>query len=263
MDIIAAHQQGLLEQLEAEVADLAGRPRDHGQRAIVLHHLYDHSRGAHGWALAEARQALRIAARLQKLDRYVERWGWRMRDREQAKAALQLLADSLGCEGQKRTAATYRAYRMTATAALHPVAEECLPGDLYGSLLLCHRSRRDAAASPACETMALAEASENWAAGAADAAAIAHAWDAIRACGLRRVAERLLGSQALAKSAMRDARQGGLKLEAEVRNHRLLPAAFAANPAQHFYALQLALANRRRQQWREACDADEAVALAA
>jgi hypothetical protein len=263
MDIIAAHQQGLLEQLEAEVADLAGRPHDHGQRAIVLHHLYDHSRGAHEWALTEARQALRIATRLQKLDRYVERWGWRIRDREQAKAALQLMTDSLGIEGRKRAAATYRAYRMTATAALHPVAEECLPGGLYGSLLRCHRSRRDAVPCLAGEITAMAEASESWATGAADAAAIERAWDAIRATGLRRVAERLLGSQALAKAAMRDARKGGLKLEAEVRKHRLLPAAFAANPAQHFYALQLALANRRRQQWREACDADEAVALAA
>lgn len=263
MDIIAAHQEGLLEQLDAEVADLAGRPRDHGQRAIVLHHLYDHSRGAHSWALAEARQALRIAARLQKLERFVERWGWRIRGREQAKAALQLLAESLGSERQERTAATYRAYRMTATAALLPVAEERLPADLCGALFLCHRARRDAAAMPASEITTLAEASENWACGSVDAASIQQAWDAVRLSGLRRVAHQLLGSQALAKAAMRDARKGGPKLETEVRNHRLLPGAFTANPAQHFYALQLALANRRRQQWREACDADEAVALAA
>ena len=49
MDIIAAHQQGLIEQLEEDVKALAGRLRDHGQRAVVLHHLYDHSRGIHGW----------------------------------------------------------------------------------------------------------------------------------------------------------------------------------------------------------------------
>ena len=52
MDIIAAHQQGLIEQLDAEVEALAGRPHDHSQRAIVLLHLYEHSKGGHGWALA-------------------------------------------------------------------------------------------------------------------------------------------------------------------------------------------------------------------
>ena len=41
-------------------------------------------------------------------------------------------------------------------------------------------------------------------------------------------------------------------------------SAFRANPAQHFYAMHRALAERRRQQWRELCDLDEnAVALAA
>jgi hypothetical protein len=39
MDIIAAHQQGLIEQLEGEVSALSGRPSDYGQRTVVLHHL--------------------------------------------------------------------------------------------------------------------------------------------------------------------------------------------------------------------------------
>jgi hypothetical protein len=39
---------------------------------------------------------------------------------------------------------------------------------------------------------------------------------------------------------------------------------FRANPAQHFYALQHALAERRRRQWREACDREpDAFELAA
>ena len=46
MDIIAAHRQGLIEQLDDEVAALAGRGRDHAQRAVVLHHLYDHGAAA-------------------------------------------------------------------------------------------------------------------------------------------------------------------------------------------------------------------------
>ena len=36
MDIIAAHQQGLIEKLAEEAAALAGRPKDFGQRAVVL-----------------------------------------------------------------------------------------------------------------------------------------------------------------------------------------------------------------------------------
>ena len=36
MDIIAAHQQGLIEKLSEEAAALAGRPNDFGQRAVVL-----------------------------------------------------------------------------------------------------------------------------------------------------------------------------------------------------------------------------------
>jgi len=43
-----------------------------------------------------------------------------------------------------------------------------------------------------------------------------------------------------------------------------LPASFRANPAQHFYALQQMLCERRRQQWREACDLEpDAFELAA
>jgi len=44
----------------------------------------------------------------------------------------------------------------------------------------------------------------------------------------------------------------------------MLPPAFKANPAQHFYALQQMLRERRRQLWREACDREpDAIELAA
>lgn len=263
MDIIAAHQQGLLEQLEAEVADLAGRPQDQGQRAIVLHHLFDHSRGAHRWALAEARQSLRIAARFQKLERRVARWTWRKGDQEQARQALCQLAEAIGKATQARAAVSYRAYRITATAALHAVAEGQLPEDLCSQLLQCHSNRREVVNSSVSAAIALTEENERWARLAVDAAALDGAWAAVRSSRVGRIAERLLGERALAKAAERDAKRDAAKLEAEVRYHRLLPAAFAANPAQHFYSLQLALSNRRRQQWRAACDAEVSVALAA
>jgi len=54
MDILSAHRDGLIEQLEDEVTALAGRGSEHAQRSVVLHHLFDHSRGQYIWALAEA-----------------------------------------------------------------------------------------------------------------------------------------------------------------------------------------------------------------
>ena len=88
MDIIAAHQQGLIEKLAEEAAALAGRAKDFGQRAVVLHHLYDHSRGHHQWALAEARRELHIAAAIETLRRKLRQWGWLAARRERARLAL-------------------------------------------------------------------------------------------------------------------------------------------------------------------------------
>src|SRR5436190_11997098 len=142
MDIIAAHRHGLIEQLEEEVLSLAGRARDHGQRAVVLHHLYDHSCGSHSWALAEARRATRICSGLAALQRKLGRWGWRAAQREQARAALELLDAALGEAGRARTAAAYRAYRLTATPALRAEAEGGLPPALFSVLDQCHATRR-------------------------------------------------------------------------------------------------------------------------
>lgn len=254
MDIIAAHQQGLIEQLEEDVKALAGRPRDHGQRAVVLHHLYDHSRGAHGWALAEAHRELRIARGLAALEQRLDRWGWMISGREQARDVLTLLAHALGEDSRARFAAAYRAYRLSATPALRREAEALLPADYLAALEHCHAARRSGEAVAVEAMCQLAEQSEAYAANAAESGALASAWQEIDATGLRRAARRLLGEKALARSAARDRRRGRSKVEAELRADPMLPASFRANPAQHFYALQHAMAERRRQQWREACD---------
>ena len=94
MDIIAAHRDGLIEQLDLEVAALAGRSGDYAQRAVVLHHLFDHSRGNHLWALAEARRTLRIASGLARLRRRVNHWGWPGGSRDQAREALDQLSEA-------------------------------------------------------------------------------------------------------------------------------------------------------------------------
>jgi hypothetical protein len=256
MDIIAAHQQGLIEQLEGEVAAIAGRARDHGQRAIVLHHLFDHSRGAHEWALAEARRELRIARGLEALANRIDRWGWLFSRREEAKRALGILAEALGEESRARCAAAYLAYRLSATPALRGEAEQRLSQELLGALDECHAARRSREAVSTATTSLLAGLSEAQALAAVDHEASNAAWSAVGATWLRRPANRMLGTKALARAEARDRRRGWKQVERELRNDPRLPASFRANPAQHFYALQHALAERRRQQWREACDRD-------
>lgn len=262
MNIIAAHQQGLIEQLEEEVAALAGRPRDHAQRAMVLHHLYDHSRGAHEWALAEARRELRIAGSLASLRQRIDRWGWMISGRESAEAALAALATALGEASRVRCAAAYSAYRLSATGALRSEAEQRVPSELLTLLDRCHAARRSN--DGFAHRFELAEQSERHAASAVDVEALASAWAAVNRTAIGKAATKLLGEKSLARLALGDARRGWAKVERELRDDPALPAAFRANPAQHFYALHRDLCERRRQQWREACDREpDAFELAA
>ena len=264
MDIIAAHQQGLIEQLDAEVEALAGRPRDHSQRAIVLHHLYEHSKACHVWAIAEARRSLRIEAGLARLESRIAGWPWTVRDPERCRAALDALADALGEAARARTIAAYRAYRLSATKALRVEAEASLPLELLRACDDCHSSRRAGQAMAAEAHSALMEESEQLATDAVDLEMVAAAWVTIDATSIGSHARRVLGEKHFARARARDERKGWACAERKLRSDPLLPASFRANPAQHFYALQHALAERRRQQWRDLCDREpDAVALAA
>ena len=264
MDIIAAHRDGLIEQLDLEVAALAGRGTDHAQRAVVLHHLYDHSRGNHYWALFEARHALRFDARLARLRRQLDRWGWLGGSRDLERAALQQLTAALCETERRRTALAYRAYRLSSTQALREEAEASLDPAFLCLLDQCHAARREGANLSLDARSELARLSEDFAEAAMDRDAIDAGWAAIEATGLKRVARRLLGEEALARAAASDQRRGAIRIERALRADPALPPGFRANPAQHFYALQQQLRERRRQQWREACDRElDAFELAA
>lgn len=264
MDIISAHQLGLIEQIEADASALAGRPCDHGQRAVMLHHLYDHSRGSHAWAVLEARRELRIAEGIAKLRRSIGRWGWTSSRRERADAAVGQLAHAIGETGRARSFAAYSAYRLSATPALRAEAEQRLPADMLAGLDRCHLARRSGEEVPIEVREALVTAVELAAAAAVDQSHLASAWSAIDATGLRRSARRLLGEKALLRASCRDSKRGWDVIERDFLSNRALPPSFRANPAQHFYALQHSLAERRRQQWREACDREpDAFELAA
>ena len=254
MDIIAAHQQGLIEKLSEEALALAGRPKDFGQRAVVLHHLYDHSRGAHHWALAEARRTLCIAEGLDRLQRRVARWGWLAARRERARLALEALADALGEQSRARCVSAYTAYRSTGTQSLRDEAARNLPNELFDSLTECHAARRAGSAMAFGAVDALFHASGELVADDCAAEALEAAWLAIDATGLRRAAHRLLGPRTMSRALARDRKRGWPKIEEMLRRDPALPAGFRANPAQHFYALQNVMDERRRQQWREECD---------
>lgn len=264
MDIIAAHRDGLIEQLDLEVAALAGRSRDHAQRSVVLHHLFDHSRGNHIWALAEARRTLRIAEGLERLREHLNRWGWLAGNRDRAREALDQLAEALREADRRRTFFAYRAYRVSSNQALRDEAEANLDPTLLGLLDQCHSARRDGGGLGCDATAELARLSEEFADVSFDHDQIGAAWAAIEATGLKRAARRLLGDKALARLAAKDVRRGSIRVERELRADPCLPPSFKANPAQHFYGLQHLLKERRRQQWREACDREpDAFELAA
>ena len=264
MDIIAAHQQGLTEKLADEAAALAGRPKDFGQRAVVFHHLYDHSRGNHIWALAEARRELQIAAAIGNLRRRVTRWGWLAARRECARMALEMLEQALGEASRTRFVAAYSAYRLSGAKSLRNEAEVILLPELLQLLICCHTARRSGSAMGADESSRLFDESEALAEGASKAAMLERAWVAIDSTALRRLARKLLGQKALERELTRSRKRGWPKVEQELRRDPALPGSFRANPAQHFYALQNVLAERRRQQWREESDREpDAFELAA
>jgi len=264
MDIIAAHRDGLIEQLDLEVAALAGRSRDHAQRAVVLHHLFDHSRGNHLWALAEARRTLRMASGLARLGRSLNKWGWLSGGRDMAREAFEQLADALCESDRSRTISAYRAYRVSSAQALRDEAEVSLDPALLGLLDECHAARRTGTGLSPDAWGELARLSEELANASVDHDRLRAAWEAIEATGLKRAAKRLLGDKALTREAARDLRRGAIRVERELRADRALPPGFRTNPAQHFYALVHLLRERRRQQWREACDQEpDAFELAA
>ena len=205
-------------------------------------------------SLAEARRELRIAEGIDRLRRRLSRWGWLASRRERARVALEVLANSLGEQSRARCVAAYTAYRSTGTRSLRDQAERNLPAELLEALSSCHAARRSGAAMSGDALGILFDESETFVAEVVTADAVEAAWIAIGATGLRRAAHRLLGGRALNRAFARDRRRGWPKIESALRQDRALPTSFRANPAQHFYALQNVLAERRRQQWREECD---------
>lgn len=256
MDIISAHQLGLLEQLEADASSLAGRAGDHHQRAVVLYHLFDHSGGAHDWALAEAVRELHLAAGVCKLWAWLDRWGWTVPDRVGVTQAMETLVASIGLASRQRCMAAYRAYRVTAVAALKGEAGRFLGPELFTALAQCHQCRRAGEALADELRECLFGGSEQLAGRAVEADGFSVAWNKVESSRARRVARKLLGAKPVKRSSVRPSARTRAKMERMLMRSPLLPASFRANPSQHFFTLQFGLAQRRRKQLHDYCDAE-------
>lgn len=264
MDIIASHQHGLFEQMEVEAESLAGRARDSAQRAVVYHHLADSLGLAHGYALLAAHGALAIDPAIDELKRHVRRAWWRLGAGERAAllGRVATFGEALRELDRRRCEGALLAYRLAATPGLAEEARRQLDPALAAAFAAC-RSRPGGADREA--RRALFAAHQRWAEALIGDRIEAAISDLDWRLGARPVAAAITLLR-IPMSAYEQAERRGLaRIERGLRRSKALPARFAANPAQAFYALQRQMAERRR---RAAVDyaelsPDEAVSLAA
>lgn len=262
MDIIASHQQGLVEQLEIEAASLAGRGRDSAQRAVVYHHLADSLGLANGYALLAAEGALAIDRAVATLERAARRSWWRLRGEERAAAAARArqFGEALRELDRRRCEAALLAFRLIATPGLSEQASLRLDPDLVAATGACRRGEADADMR-----RALFLAQQRWAEAligdGIEAALAALDWP----LGPRAVRSAVEALRIPLRTYERAERRGLGKVERRLRAGKSLPATFAGNPAQTFFTLQRRMAEQRRRAAAEfdELSPDEAVSLAA
>jgi len=244
MNLISAHRDGLAEQLESEAEGLAGRPRDTVQRAIVCHHLFDHSGGRHGYALLAGVASLALDGRIEALRATARRGRWRLGARGAGLAErVEQFADAMRRLDRERCAALLIAYR----SARHPALAEAVAGELRtegdaGTLFAAWQRRSE----------------ERWGA-AIDEAVAALEWP----LGGRRLAP-LLDCARIPLSAFDAAEKRGWRtVERGLLRDPRMPAGFAANPARHYFTMRAAIAERRRRDSMAGFGPDESLCFAA
>jgi hypothetical protein len=263
MDIIASHQSGLIEQLEAEAAALAGRTRDSVQRAITCHHVADLLGLSHGYALLAARGALALDEALVRLERQAKKWRWGRSRAERAALVERVatFAEVVRRIDAERCVGVLMAYRLIATPGLGGEAARRLDPDLLASLraVLAGRGEADGEAR-----RGLFDAHQRWAeetfGTAVGEAVAALQWPHVQA-DVRAVVSALLIPT---RDHDRAERRGLARIEARLRRSTRMPEGFAANPAQAFFKLQRQIIERRRRgPGSDELSPDEAVMLAA
>jgi len=246
MNIIASHQSGLIEQLDAEALALAGRGRDSAQRALVYHHVADMLGLAHGFALLAAHGALSIDATVARMERLARRAWWRLKRAERAALAERIAAfrDRLRDLDAERCSGVLMAYRLAATPGLGCEAANRLAPDLLAALRVAQSARGQADARA---RRALFEAHQRWAdvliGERLDQAIAELEWP----LEPRALDAAVAALRIPARDYDRAERRGFARSERRLRASKLLPPLFAANPAQAFFQLQRQIAERRRR----------------
>lgn len=263
MDIIASHQLGLIEQLEAEAAALAGRARDGTQRVIVYHHVADMLGLSHGYALLAAEGTLALDEAIARMARRCRRWrpGTSRGERAALAERVERFAETLRQLDAERCAGVLMAYRLVATPGLSGEAAKRLEPGLLGALGAARTARGQA---DAALRRALFEEHRQW----AESKFGARVADAVTTLDWRRGSRVVTGAVAtllVTPAAFEQAERRGLgRVEARLRASKRLPPAFAANPAEAFFKLQRSVAERRRRAGGDdQLSPDEAVKLAA
>ena len=283
MDIIAAHQQGLIEQLRLDAEALAGRPCDFAQRAATYHHLYQHSGGNHAFPLLAAHGALwgagyfRTGMRVGKLLRHRFRGGRRAAMMEQ----LERFTNALREINRQVCVETYFTYRLSASPALREEAEARIEPGLLDALDRIHAHRRAGSLAPFEDRATLFKAFFEWEQRAIVTPLLDDAfrqfewpelhwiarrpairftylgWRPLRFSDFSSQMERLLQG---ARAFERAEQLGWRKVERSLADYGEMPDSFCANPAQHFYGLLRSYQDKRRRQWREQADRDSLAA---
>jgi hypothetical protein len=263
MDIIASHQSGLIEQLEAEAAALAGGPRESVQRAITCHHVADMLGLAHGYALLAARGGLVLDEALARLERQAKKWRWGRSRAERAALAERVanFAETVRRIDAERCVGVLMAYRLVATPGLGGEAARRLDPALLASLRTVQAARGEADGEA---RRTLFDAHQRWAdemfGTAVGEAVTALQWPHGKA-DVRAVVSVLLIPTS---DYDRGLRRGVTRIEARLRASKRMPEGFAANPAQAFFKLQRQIIERRRRGAEsDALSPDDAVKLAA
>jgi hypothetical protein len=246
MNIIASHQSGLIEQLDGEALELAGRTRDSAQRALVYHHVADMLGLAHAYALLAAHGALDLDSAIARMARTARRAWWRLKRAERAALVERVAAfgESLRTLDAERCAGVLMAYRLAATPGLGGEAEKRLEPDHCTALRNAQSARGQADARARRH---LFEAHQRWA-----EASFGDRLEEARAAldwplEPREVDRAIAALRITARAYDRAERSGLGRIERRLRHSKLLPPLFAANPAQAFFQLQRQVAERRRR----------------
>ncbi|MEQ7873081.1 hypothetical protein ABDK56_03625 [Sphingomonas sp. ASV193] len=253
MDLIASTRAGLVEQLGEEAAALAGSPRDLVQRAIAYHHLYDCSGGRHGYALLAGAGAVGLNPAVAAMKAAARRARWRIG--REASEALVGRCDAFGAAlaaiDRDRCQEMVVAYRLMHTPGLRDEALARLPA----ALVAAHAG--DEAHGLFAAHLGWFE--ERWGA-EVDAATTALAWPLKHKAAAVVTALLRVGQPAYDRAA----RKGWPHVEKTLLSDPAMPAGAARNPAQHYYAMQRMVCERRRQaQASLGLSPEETVVLAA